>query len=202
MKHVFVETNWVFDFCAPAHGRKPEAEALAERAEAGELTLYLPGVALREGAETVRRKCQPRAEELKEFRRWAATNGKLTREVAANAGTFLDVYVNQVRADLAALPRRIDEIRSLVGVEVFGLSEPMIERAIDLRHQVEPLRPFDEAILAAVLVRATELEGEKYFCTLDADLVPVDGRGRLRGDLARLYDAAGIVVRQDFLVPS
>ncbi len=27
MKHVFVETNWVFDLCAPAHRATPEARA-------------------------------------------------------------------------------------------------------------------------------------------------------------------------------
>ncbi len=31
MEHVFVETNWVFEFCAPAHRSTPEAHELAER---------------------------------------------------------------------------------------------------------------------------------------------------------------------------
>gem|GEM_PF-6455922 len=59
MKHVFVESNWVYDFCSPVHHRKPEAERLWKRALARELRLHIPGICLREGAEAVRKKCQP-----------------------------------------------------------------------------------------------------------------------------------------------
>ena len=40
-----------------------------------------------------------------------------------------------------------------------------------------------------------------WFCDLDGDLVPVDKKGNQRKDLAALYIAAGITVRQDFQVP-
>jgi len=39
MKHVFVETNWVFELCAPAHRSTPEAKDLAVRAARGDLVL-------------------------------------------------------------------------------------------------------------------------------------------------------------------
>ncbi|MGD0012092.1 MAG: hypothetical protein ABSE93_26565 [Terriglobia bacterium] len=42
MKHVFVETNWVVEYGAPAHLRPSTALTLAQRAEAGELRLCLP----------------------------------------------------------------------------------------------------------------------------------------------------------------
>src|SRR5437667_413829 len=48
MKHVFVETNWVVAYAAPAHLQLPAALSLAERAAAGELRLYIPSVCLTE----------------------------------------------------------------------------------------------------------------------------------------------------------
>ena len=55
MRHVFVESNWVYDFCSPRHRRKPEVERLLERAAADDLRLYVPAICLREGGESVRR---------------------------------------------------------------------------------------------------------------------------------------------------
>jgi hypothetical protein len=72
MRHVFVETNWVFEFCAPAHRSTPEAQALAARAASGDLVLHVPAVSLREGANAIRQKCKPSAnKELRTFRLWA-----------------------------------------------------------------------------------------------------------------------------------
>lgn len=206
MKHVFVETNWVFEFCAPAHRRTPEAIGLAERASKSELTLHVPSISLREGANAIRQKSQPKPKELQEFRRWAEANGKIDHATAQVATTFLQAYVSSVQADLAQLDSRIEQIRTSSGVEVFALSEPMLERAIELRAEVSGLKPFDEAILAAVLVRAADLKSKEpaatlYFCDLDGDLVPLDRTGNPRTELTRLYDAVGIQVRQDFQVP-
>jgi hypothetical protein len=39
MRHVFVETNWIFDYAAPAHRKDPAAVELLERAGRGEVTL-------------------------------------------------------------------------------------------------------------------------------------------------------------------
>ena len=35
MHHVFVETNWLHDYAAPAHHKVPEAVTLLERAQRG-----------------------------------------------------------------------------------------------------------------------------------------------------------------------
>ncbi|MGH9430203.1 MAG: hypothetical protein ACRD3T_01535 [Terriglobia bacterium] len=65
------------------------------------------------------------------------------------------------------------------------------------------LKPFDQAILAAVLVRAESLRGlgdadEISFCELDGDLQPWDKNGRSKQPLTALYDSARIWVYGDF----
>lgn len=107
-----------------------------------------------------------------------------------------------VDADLANLDARIRTVESSAGVNPFALSDGMLERALALRDEVpdRELGAFDEAILAAVLVRAGEL-GDEYpsiFCTLDHDLSPVDKRGNARARLKAVYDAVGLEVRTSF----
>lgn len=194
MKHVFVETNWVFEFCAPAHRSTPEAQSLAKRADNGDLVLHIPAVSLREGANAIQQECQPKAnKELQEFRRWAFANGKFGPTTDAEAKTFLDAYVNSVQADMATLETRIGAIYGLHGVDVFALDQRMLDRAIALRSEAAALKPFDEAILASVLVKAADLKagGETalFFCDLDGDLVPTDRRGNPRKELVALYSA-------------
>jgi hypothetical protein len=203
--HVFVESNWVFGVAAPAHKRLPLAERLLERTRVSEVSLYIPSICLREGEDAIRRKCQPSVKELQEFRRWAANAGKLTQSLSAQANEFLEAYVGALSSDLATLSTKIDELASLPGVNVFALNDDMLARAISLRSERTELRPFDEAILAAVLVRAEEVSranpGPLFFCSLDGDLWPVDRRGSPREPLQRLYNAAGITVLKDFAVP-
>jgi hypothetical protein len=45
MRHVFVETNWVVAYSAPAHQQVPHAAKLIDEASLGKLKLYLPGYA-------------------------------------------------------------------------------------------------------------------------------------------------------------
>ena len=86
--------------------------------------------------------------------------------------------------------------------EVFPLSEEMLRRAVDLSTQNLDLKPFDQAILAAVLVRGEALRAEGAdevsFCELDSDLQPWDKNGRNKEPLSGLYDSAGIWVYGDF----
>lgn len=206
MKHVFVETNWVFQYCAPAHRSTPVSHKLVDRATQGELKLYVPAVSLREGRDSIQRKCQPTAlKEIQEFRRWAKRNRKISDETSKEAVKFIAAYRDCVNAELAALESRIAVINGLCGVEVFALDERMLDRAIQLRTQVATLNPFDEAILAAVLVKAGDLTAngatELFFCELDGDLLPEDRKGQPRKEFVELYAKAGIVVRSDFKVP-
>jgi hypothetical protein len=64
------------------------------------------------------------------------------------------------------------------------------------------LAPFDEAILAAALVRAESLrERSPIFCTLDRDLSPITRQRQPKPEFVQLYAAAGLRVRTDFLIP-
>jgi predicted nucleic acid-binding protein len=202
MRHVFIETNWVFACCAPAHHRDPTARQLLDRADGGEFRLHLPSICLREAADAIRRKCQPReVNALREFRRWAKTQGKLTESDSMVVARFLELFAVTVERELAALDETIEELRRHPGLEVFALNETMLECAISIRGQVSDLRPFDEAILAAVLVKAREVRAagatEIHFCNLDSDLRPVAANKRR---LAQIYREAGIAVQPDFLL--
>ncbi|WP_228053484.1 hypothetical protein [Nodosilinea sp. LEGE 07298] len=66
------------------------------------------------------------------------------------------------------------------------------------------LKPYDLAVLAAVLVKSEELQQEGYswvgFCELDSDLQPWDKLGARRPILSDLYNDARIWVYGDFLI--
>ena len=71
------------------------------------------------------------------------------------------------------------------GVDVFPFDGAMAEKTAVLSLEKTDLQPFDQAILAAVLVRTgtlrSEGETEFAFCELDRDLQPWD-RLNKRGD--------------------
>jgi len=75
-------------------------------------------------------------------------------------------------------------------------------RAVELSLQNLDLKPFDQAILAAVLVRAHELRDSGAdaitFCELDGDLQPWDKDGRPKEPLHTLYADSGVLVYGDF----
>lgn len=75
MRHVFVETNWVVDCCAPAHRRARAAVKLLEEANSGAIKLHLPSPCLTEARSVIRRKFQPKeADTLREYLKWARAN--------------------------------------------------------------------------------------------------------------------------------
>ncbi len=203
-EHVFVETNWVVDFAAPAHNRVPAALNLVVRAERGEIVLHVPAVCLREAENVIRQKFQPKeAKALREFRRWALERGEIGAASSEAAVGFLDAYTAAVQRDLRSLDSLLEGIRARPGIDVFGLTEEMLVRAISLRQEVAVfLKPFDEAILAAVLERARVLRGEGVeqfsFCELDSDLRPLDRRGNARPDLKAIFDEARVWVYGDY----
>jgi len=104
----------------------------------------------------------------------------MTREV-------LDRFERQVHAELRKLDDIIASLRREPGLEVFPLNETMLERAVDLCTLDLSLKPFDQAILAAVLVRAEELrragEAGLCFCETDSDLQPWDKHGDVKRPL-------------------
>jgi predicted nucleic acid-binding protein len=207
MKDVFVESNWVFEYVEPEFGRKPAADRLLQRAIAGEITLHVPAICLREGAESVRRKRQAR-HELGEFRRYSRRKGTLGEPEAEVIRTFLESFDRHVADELSRIDERLDHLQGLACVDCFALSDDMLQRVLTLRRsvvEVNQLKPFDEAILAAVLIRSHELRlagaTSILFCTLDADLLPWNRSQQPRRELQAAYDAACVSVLPSFAVP-
>jgi predicted nucleic acid-binding protein len=190
---VLVETNWVVDVCAPAARRQPAALELLRRAEAGDIELYTPHIAFREAASVIRRKHQPtQARVIQSFRRWAEREGHIDEQLSEAGNELLQLFVNMTSAELDQLEARLEEVRELVNA--YALTDAMLEQALTLRTRVPDLGPFDEAILAAIVVKAQEL-------TLDRDLSPVDKRGNRKPELFTVYEEVGLVVRTDFKLP-
>jgi len=202
MRHVFVETNWVVDYCAPAHQRALAAIKLLEAANAGTISLHLPAPCLAEARSAIRIKFQPKeANRLREFLKWARVNGHVEATIDGATRLVLDQFERLVKRDLDNLEARLEGLKAEKGLNVFPLSTDMLERSIALATELD-LKPFDNSILAAILVRAYELlkEGEPdlAFCELDGDLQPWDKNGNAKPVLTRLYDDARVWVYGDF----
>jgi hypothetical protein len=118
----------------------------------------------------------------------------------------LDRYESGVVTELDRLQTTFDEFRGRPGIEVFPLDEQMLRRSVNLSTQQLDLKPYDQAILAALLGRADQLravgEVELCFCELDGDLQPWDRNGRSKQPLAALYEQAQIWVYGDFSMRS
>jgi hypothetical protein len=203
-----VETNWVVAYAAPAHLQVPAAAQLIEKARAGKLTLHLPALCLTEARHPLRTKFQPRAtaDSVRKYLAWATREGKVEHDSADTIRVILDQYEATVSAELDQLDYRLQQLTQHSGIEVFALSEIMLARAVQLSTMNLDLKPFDQAILAAVLVKAEQLRDggadDLAFCELDSDLQPWDKYGRTKQPLTALYDSASVWVYDDFAMES
>jgi hypothetical protein len=203
MKHVFVETNWVVDCCAPAHKRGLAATELLRSARSGALQLHLPSPCLCEASGAIRKKFQPReANTIREYLKWAKAGGQVDGADEQVTRRVLERFERLVNDDLDRLEDSLSALRSKAGLEVFPLSESMLERSVGRAIEKLDLKPFDSSILAAVLVRAEQLKQEGNsdlaFCELDWDLRPWDKNRRSKPTLKRLYDSVHVWVYGDF----
>lgn len=202
MRHVFVETNWLVDYASPAHRQRPDAITLLNRAAAGEVKLYLPACCLAQARATIPRKFQPRheADATRTVLAWARTQSKISAEQSKDMGRVLDMFEQSVKAELRQLETKLNALRRRSkAIEIIGLDDEILERAAILSTgELHWLDPFDQAILAAVLVTGERLRscGKKdvCFCELDSDLQPWDKHGNAKRDLQRLYDGAAVWV--------
>ena len=100
------------------------------------------------------------------------------------------------------LDARLGTLLNRPDVEVFPLDDAMLARAVTLSTLNLDLKPFDQAILAAILVRAETFKGSEEndvcFCELDANLQPGDKHGAAKQPLTGLYESAGLWVYGDF----
>ncbi len=204
MLHVFVETNWVFGFAAPAHHKDAEAVKLLERANRGELRLHLPSLCLTEVRNPLRTRCQPRNEvrAIRDFLIWSRDSSKVTPEDYQITDRLLNRFDASVKSELARLPQILGALRTEPNLEIFALNDAMLEMAVELSFMDLSLQPYDQSVLAAVLVRGRELwnEGERElcFCELDKDLQPWDKDFKRTPPLADLYDRARVWVFGNF----
>jgi hypothetical protein len=208
MRHVFVETNWVVACAAPAHHKNPAALELLDRAASGELKLYLPVICISEARRPIFRQFQARSEadRVRQFLLWARDNGFVPTKDEEAARRVLDQMEGRVKADLEKLDDALETLTVAKGVEAFNLSQSMLERCTDLSLAKLDLQPFDQAILAAILIRAEELRAggvdQLDFCELDSDLQPWDKDSRPKKPLTELYDKVRVWVYGDFLLQS
>jgi hypothetical protein len=94
MRHVFVETNWLHEYAAPAHHKVPEAVRLLERAQQGEFIVHIPNVSFGEARQSIQSKCQPAdGPGIHRYIRWAQRNGELDEVQATEAHGLADKYV-------------------------------------------------------------------------------------------------------------
>ena len=206
-KAVLVETNWVVDVIAPAHLQSPQAIQLLQRAQAGEFKLYVPAICLTEARETVPRRFSPRSrsDDLRKFVRWATDKGRVSAEDADAARRVFAQFDGLVANELTKVSERLDELANHPSLNVFPLSEPMLERQISIGAMDDlSLKPYDLAVLAAVIVKSEELQAEGHpwvgFCELDSDLQPWDKSGARKRVLSDLYDDVRIFVYANFLL--
>jgi len=202
--HVFVETNWLFAYAAPAHHQVAAAAKLLDRAQCGEFTLHLPDICLGEARQAIRTKCQPRTEAnaIRRFLSWATPAGTVTPADASITRTVLDKYESRIQEDLKMLDDNLRILAALPCIDIFGLDDAVLNRATALALAGIAPKPFDHAILAAILVTAQRLweRGERglSFCETDADLQPWGRYGDPKPELRAAYDQAHLWVCADF----
>jgi predicted nucleic acid-binding protein len=206
MRHVFVETNWVVEYAAPAHRKTPAALELLDRAATGEIRLYLPVICVTEARRPVAERFQVRteADRVRQFLLWARDTGIVDAAEDETTRRVLDRMESRIKADLDGVDDSLDSLRAAKDVEVFHLDQEMLERCASLSYLRLDLKPFDQAILAAILVRAKQLRSKGVdqtdFCELDSDLQPWDKDRNPKRQLADLYSEARISVYGDFLL--
>jgi hypothetical protein len=204
MPHVFVESNWLFAFAAPAHHQVPAAAELFDRARRGDFTLHMPNVCIGEARQAIMARCQPRkeADALRRFLSWSESAGVVTRADAATTRATLDKYESSVKRDLEMLDNAFQDLANLTCLKIFGFDDEMLDLATNLALAGVAAKPFDHAILAGVLVRSSRLwnAGERgiSFCEADGGLQPWDKYGNAKPPLTAAYDKAHVWVYGDF----
>ena len=203
MSHVFVETNWVHAYAAPAHHKVPEAVTLLERVQRGEFVLHIPNVSFGEARQSIQAKCQPvDGPGIHRYIQWAHKTGELNHEQAEEAHQLAEKYVQGMKKELSAVPAILKKVAELACVMMFALDGEMLDFANQLSLTKVAQKPFDHAMLAGILVSSARHwnQGERgiSFAEADGDLQPWGAKGAPKEDLRRLYDGAHIWVYGDF----
>jgi hypothetical protein len=211
MNHVFVETNWIVEHAAPSFFKLPSnsADDLLQRARAGEFRLELPSICIAESRRAILTRFDPTqagADKIGNFLRWAVSEGLLDEEVRQAGLLAVQRMSLEIKRELSQLEVRLRSLLSTEGLHVFDVGEKAAHRCTELSFGALDLKPFDQMILASILVRAEELSrgsaGELSFCEIDKDLQPWGKGGGSKEPLRSLYDVVGVWVYGDFQMAS
>ena len=136
MRRVFVETNWVVAYAAPAHHRSPAALKLLDRAANGEIKLYLPVICIAEARRPIFERFQSRneADRVRQFLSWARDTGAVDAAEDEATRRVLDRMEGREKADLDQLDDAFGNLKAAVGMEIFNLSQEMLERCAALSY--------------------------------------------------------------------
>jgi predicted nucleic acid-binding protein len=158
VQHVFVETNWLVGYAAPAHQKTYAAVRLLQKANRGETQLYIPSICLAECRRPIREKFQVRSEadRVRRFLLWAKEMKIVDAIVDETVRKTLDQMEGLVKRDLGQLDELLAGLDKERGVEIFNMNEEMVLRSVQLSYLA--LQPFDQAILASILVKAETLK--------------------------------------------
>lgn len=208
MRHIFVETNWVVAFAAPAHHKLQvrAAAELLERAAAKEIVLHLPSICISEARRPIQERFQVRneADRIRRFLLWAVGEAHITPEEDAITRKVLDKMEGFVKRDLGQLEDTLASLTQKTGLEIFDITQAMAQRCTELSFLQLGLEPFDQMVLAGVLVRSEQLllagEDDIALCELDTNLQPWDRNFDSKQPLTALYDNAHVWVYGDFLL--
>lgn len=200
MKHVFVETNFLVDVARPFPS--PDAAALLQRAQTGgDVTLYMPWVAVAEAKRTLDRIIREDLGFTDAMARFAARefrDGTLTRE-NKKVVDALQVRASTARsAAIKAIATSVDAVAA--SATLIEPGKAVVQKVLSL-FAVKSLRPFDEMVLGAVLTKAAEIhlqgESDLWFCNLNKnDFDPANQPG-----LTAEYGACGLRFLPSFAVP-
>src|SRR5205807_6816599 len=121
--HVFVETNWVVDYCAPAHFKVPDAIGLLGKAQQGDLTLHLLSICITEARIVIRQRFDPEKQiaSFRKYLRWAREKGALVPEDDAVVRRILDTYQATAVAEFTNIERSLKALFETAGLSVFPL---------------------------------------------------------------------------------
>ena len=106
--------------------------------------------------------------------------------------------------DLRRIEETLRNVAKSPGVEVIPYNARMMERSTEYGFSLPELKPYDQAVLATVVVRAEGLQrdGERdvFFCERDSDLQPWDSRGEPLEKLTAIYDPVNVWVCNDYFL--
>jgi len=202
VRHVFIETNFLFSiFCMPSK-RHRDALALKARFDAREIKLYVPYLCFQEARNLISKSLPGnRCSDLLEFHRFASMSGNADWNFE-EVKKFLDAATGEVNRTKAVYKRELADFTNVLGDGLLHADKKVFDflEALDL--DGDALAYNDKLILSSVLVKAKELresgEHSLYFVCLDKrHLEPTPDRPKM----TRYYNEAGLNFVSRFVLP-